>query len=252
MWRATPALPAFASERSHSRKRWLWLLSTATFCFVVVALGLGLGLRCVSKYRAGSGESHPSQSSTNYGILEHLERIDIDRLINSTQLELRTDFVVSAEPAVRDYVFNITQGLAAPDGYLKPMILVNGQSPGPLIEANVGDRVRVRVNNQLESWSTTIHWHGINQNDSPWMDGVEGVSQCGIPPGEDFTYDFAIDDQRGTFWWHVHLSVQYTDGAYGPLIVHDPDELVPETEEERVLFMSDVYHSHGSMVRLRP
>lgn len=168
------------------------------------------------------------------------------------QLELRTDFVISAESAVRDYAFNITQGLTAPDGFLKPMILVNGQSPGPLIEANTGDRIQVHVNNQLESWSTTIHWHGINQNNSPWIDGVGGVSQCGIPPGQGFTYEFTVDGQRGTFWWHAHLAVQYTDGAYGPLIIHDPDEMVPVTEEERVLFMSDLYHTYGSVVCLRP
>ena len=207
MWKAAPALPAFASKKSHSRRRWLLLSSTVIFCFIVLALGLELGLRCVSKYRAGSSENRPSQSSGHYGIPEHLERINIDQLIKSSQLDLRTNFVISAEPAVRNCVFNITQGLAAPDGFLKPMIVVNGQSPGPLIEANTGDRIRVRVNNQLESWSTSIHWHGINQNDSPWMDGVEGVSQCGIPPGQKFTYEFTIDDQRRTFWWHAHLAV---------------------------------------------
>ncbi len=51
-------------------------------------------------------------------------------------------------------------------------------------------------------------------------DGVvkTGVTQCGIPPGESFTYEFQIVDQRGTFWYHAHQSVQYTDGLYGPIV----------------------------------
>lgn len=63
---------------------------------------------------------------------------------------------------MRDFVFNITQGRAAPDGFLKPMMLVSGQLPGPLIEANAGDRIRVRVNIQLESCSTAVYWYGIS------------------------------------------------------------------------------------------
>lgn len=78
--------------------------------------------------------------------------------------------------------------------------------------------VRVRVNNLMANLSTTIHWHGIDQKETTWMDGVVGVSQCGIPPGQSFTYEFHIDDQRGTFWWHAHLGVQYSDGLYGPLV----------------------------------
>ncbi len=66
--------------------------------------------------------------------------------------------------------------------------------------------------------STSIHWHGINQRNTTWMDGVMGVSQCAIPPGGNFTYEFTIVDQRGTFWYHSHLSVQYSDGLFGPLV----------------------------------
>ena len=81
---------------------------------------------------------------------------------------------------------------------------------------------------------------------------MQRLFQYVIPPGQYFTYAFPIDDQRRTFWWHAHLAVQSTDGAYGPLIIHDLDEMVPETEEERVLFMSGVYHTYGSVERLRP
>lgn len=59
------------------------------------------------------------------------------------------------------------------------MILVNDQFPGPLIEANIGDTISVTVNNQMTNWSTSIHWHGIAQTDTNWMDGVAAVTQVG-------------------------------------------------------------------------
>lgn len=59
-------------------------------------------------------------------------------------------------------------------GFQKPMILVNGQFPGPLIEANTGDLLRINVENLMFNWSTTIHFHGIYQKNTthvtrfPW------------------------------------------------------------------------------------
>jgi FtsP/CotA-like multicopper oxidase with cupredoxin domain len=82
------------------------------------------------------------------------------------------------------------------------------------------------------------------------MDGVASVSQCGIPPGQSFTYEFVITGQRGTFWWHAHLGLHYTDGLYGPIVIHDSEEMVPETDEESVIFFEDVYHTYGSVVSL--
>lgn len=60
------------------------------------------------------------------------------------------------------------------------MILINGQFPGPLIEANSGDIIRVNVNNLMSNWSIAMHWHGLDQKNSVQMDGVAGITQCGI------------------------------------------------------------------------
>ena len=79
-------------------------------------------------------------------------------------------------------------------------------------------------------------------------DGVAAVSQCGIPPGKFFTYNFTLVDQRGTFWYHSHLSVQYTDGLFGPLIIHDPTELITKVDEQRIVFMGDWYHTYASLI----
>ncbi|KAB5576457.1 Cupredoxin [Coniochaeta sp. 2T2.1] len=175
--------------------------------------------------------------------------IPIDKLVNATELSLLTGFVISRTPAVREYEFNISQQHGAPDGFKKLMTLVNGQSPGPLIEANTGDTVRVVVHNQLSNTSTSIHWHGIDQRNSSWMDGVSGVTQCGIPAGESFTYEFTIVDQRGTFWYHAHTTMQYTDGLFGPIIIHDPTEQTPPSDSDQILFIGDHYHTPAGALR---
>ncbi|KAL0939159.1 diphenol oxidase [Colletotrichum truncatum] len=167
------------------------------------------------------------------------------KLTPEQQFDLKTGFEISNKTTFREYVFNITRQLHSPDGYEKSMILVNGQSPGPLIEANTGDTIRVTVNNQMLKESTTIHWHGIDQRNSVWMDGVHGTTQCAIPAGEGFTYEFNLTDQRGTFWWHAHVTVQITDGLFGPLIIHDPDEKVPPVDDDKIVMVGDLFHEYG-------
>ncbi|RAK76339.1 uncharacterized protein BO72DRAFT_497120 [Aspergillus fijiensis CBS 313.89] len=123
----------------------------------------------------------------------------------------------------RYYNFTIARGTVAPDGVSKDAILINGQFPGPMIEANWGDMIEVTVRNEIYDVEegTTLHWHGLTQKKTPWEDGVPGVTQCPIIPGGSFTYRFQAD-QYGTSWYHSHFSAQYTDGAYGPMIIHGP------------------------------
>ncbi|KAL1877540.1 hypothetical protein VTK73DRAFT_8598 [Phialemonium thermophilum] len=74
------------------------------------------------------------------------------------------------------------------------------------------------------------------------MDGPPQVTQCSIPPGSNFTYDFTIN-QPGTYWYHSHDRGQYPDGIRGPLIVHDPDFPYKDRyDEELVMTVSDWYH----------
>lgn len=88
----------------------------------------------------------------------------------------------------RFYDFTISRGIGSPDGVPTQMILINGQFPGPLIEANWGDYVEVTVHNNITGpeEGTTLHWHGMLQKESPWMDGVPSISQCPIAPGSTF------------------------------------------------------------------
>lgn len=91
---------------------------------------------------------------------------------------------------------------ANPDGaFDRPTIGVNGQWPLPLITANVGDHLSLKVQNDLGNASTSVHFHGFFQNGTNHMDGAVGVTQCGIPPSESFTYEIDVSISSG-----FHLS----------------------------------------------
>lgn len=95
--------------------------------------------------------------------------------------------------ATRVYDFNVEWLIRNPDGLQpRPVIGINGQWPIPHIEATVGDRVIVHLHNQLGNASTSLHFHGMFMNGTNEMDGVGGVTQCGVPPGSSFTYNFTV------------------------------------------------------------
>ncbi|KAI4161255.1 MAG: hypothetical protein LQ342_005047 [Letrouitia transgressa] len=150
--------------------------------------------------------------------------------------------ISTALAATVTYDFNITWVTAQPDGFSRPVIGINNQWPIPPITASVGDRVVVNVMNQLGNQSTSLHFHGLYMNGTTHMDGAVGVSQCAIPAGATFIYDFNID-QPGTYWYHSHNFGQYPDGLRGALIINDPDmPFKDQYDEEMVLTLSDWYH----------
>ncbi|OHE91418.1 multicopper oxidase [Colletotrichum orchidophilum] len=150
------------------------------------------------------------------------------KLTSDQRFNLQTGFKVSNVTLLREYVFNITRQQHSPDGYEKSMILVNRQSPGPLMEANTGNTIRVTLHNQMLQESTMIHWHGIDQSKSVWMDGVFGISQCAIPASESFTYEFNYFGPAGNF-----------------LIIHDPDGKIPLVGDDKIIMVGDVFHEYG-------
>ncbi|TDL26288.1 multicopper oxidase 2A [Rickenella mellea] len=146
-------------------------------------------------------------------------------------------------PQTRTFNFDITEVNGAPDGVKRTMLVVNKMFPGPTIEVNQADRLVVNVHNGLTN-KTSIHWHGLFQNGTAFFDGVSGISECGIPPGETLTYNFTFGEFSGTTWWHA-LSTEYTDGITGALIVHATAPNPPSTpkyDAELVLQLSDWYH----------
>ncbi|TVY74179.1 Laccase-1 [Fusarium oxysporum f. sp. cubense] len=84
------------------------------------------------------------------------------------------------------------------DGFEREVYLINGQQPGPLVDVDEGDDVKIFVQNDLNV-ETTIHWHGLLQRGTPHMDGVPGVTQDPIPPGGNYTYRFSTASEYGFF-----------------------------------------------------
>lgn len=164
---------------------------------------------------------------------------------------LSPQFKISSEPTTRKYSLTVTESTAALDGFLRPALAINGQIPGPLIEANEGDRLEITVTNQMDI-ALTIHWHGLYQNGTNWEDGVTGVTQCPIPPnGGSYTYIFDLDGQFGTFWYHSHHQNLMADGIYGPLIIHSPRDPLKRSidfDQEVVLILADWYHNTSTEI----
>jgi FtsP/CotA-like multicopper oxidase with cupredoxin domain len=113
--------------------------------------------------------------------------------------------------------------------------VVNGVLPAPILRWREGERVTLRVRNDLPV-ETSIHWHGILLPAD--MDGVPGISFHGIPAGGSFTYEFDVR-QSGTYWYHAHSGFQEQAGLYGALVI-DPREPEPFTyDREHVVLLSD-------------
>ena len=133
--------------------------------------------------------------------------------LNGSSLSWKMDngvkvFHLVAEPVKREFARGMVVNCW---GY-------NGSTPGPTIEAVEGDRVRILVQNRLPE-HTTIHWHGIFLPNG--MDGVGGLTQPHIKPGETYVYEFTLR-QHGSFMYHPHADemLQVAVGMMGMFIIH--------------------------------
>ena len=104
----------------------------------------------------------------------------------------------------------------------------NGTMPGPTIEVTQGDRVRLVVENRLPELFT-MHWHGFEIPIE--MDGVPGLTQDPIAPGETFAYEFTLH-QHGTFFYHSHMAMQEMMGMIGLFIMHPREAYRPRVQRD--------------------
>ena len=99
----------------------------------------------------------------------------------------------SSHAATVTYDFDIGWVYANPSGLQnRPVIGINGKWPIPTISATKGDRIVINAKNSLGNESTSLHFHGLYQNGTTHMDGPVAVTQCDIPPGSTFTYNFTV------------------------------------------------------------
>ncbi|MDX2137292.1 MAG: copper oxidase [Chloroflexota bacterium] len=113
----------------------------------------------------------------------------------------------------------------------------NGTVPGPMIRVTEGDRVRINFTNNLPE-PTTVHWHGLNVPNA--MDGVPGVTQEAVQPGETFVYEFEARPV-GTFMYHSHFDsdVQVSIGLYAPFIIDPAQPEMPTPDVDVTLMLSE-------------
>jgi len=137
------------------------------------------------------------------------------------------EFHLTAEPVKREFV----------DGFTVNCWGYNGVTPGPTIEAFEGDRVRILVTNKLPE-GTSIHWHGFILPNG--MDGVSGLNQPKIAPGETFAYEFTLK-QTGTLMYHPHFDemVQIAMGMHGFFIIHPRDASVRRVDRDFAIFLNE-------------
>ena len=114
----------------------------------------------------------------------------------------------------------------------------NGTVPGPQLRAQVGDRVRIILNNELDE-PTTIHFHGLLV--PPSMDGVPVISQEAVLPGDSFVYEFEIRN-AGSHMYHSHFMAEHQVpmGLLGAFIITDPNATdEPQVDIDYTMILND-------------
>ncbi|KIY71220.1 multicopper oxidase [Cylindrobasidium torrendii FP15055 ss-10] len=147
----------------------------------------------------------------------------------------------------------VSEGVHAPDGSKSRMVyLVNGEFASHIVSIDEGSILQLKVKSEISA-PFTLHAHGILQSDSPWMDGVPGVTQKPILPGESYTYKFKVE-QFGMYHIHAHYKGLQDDGLYMGLLVRpspnkpNPFAKISADPAEQELIARAELNSHPMML----
>ena len=173
----------FKPSPSRSRRRWRCLAGIIVILALALGLGLGLGLG-LHHSSSSSLDENSSTSSATGNVTAPGNSSDITTLLTRDQLLGDQDrwllsnrnFEISSQPQTRTFNWTLSEVNAAPGALIKPMIVINGMSPGPVLEANLGDRLIINVFNNMTN-ETTIHWHGQYLQNENFMDGSYSITQ---------------------------------------------------------------------------
>lgn len=189
-------------------------------------LGLGAGAAALSEVSRAQ-QARPADSlmqQPNPGAALHVLTPDIADLPFTMDNGVKTFYLI-AEPVKQVIVPGRTFDLWG----------FNGSAPGPTIQANEGDRVRIVFENHLPE-PTGIHWHGLELPIE--MDGVPGIGQKPIMPGERFVYEFPLH-QNGTFFYHSHMAMQEMVGMLGGFIIHPKTAYSPRVDKDYLIALQE-------------
>ncbi|RFU28920.1 hypothetical protein B7463_g7435, partial [Scytalidium lignicola] len=253
-------------EFEKNYKRHGYLLKTPSLSVTILVVFGSLILIIFAVLGLQSPARHTTLFDFFHKTGEYSPEIDSEHFLG---IELHPEDHVYRQPTTIVQNWTISSDYRFPDGVKKKVYLVNGQFPGPTIECRQGDKLIIHVTNSLSVSDTdspaqmsegiSIHWHGLNMRGSNHMDGVVGFTQCAIPAGGSFTYEFEVGEQTGTFWWHAHSSVHRGDGMFGGLVIHktvhqsDKGEMMTDVKEygyekEVLLMIGDWYHQSAEEV----
>ncbi|KAJ7437461.1 yellow laccase [Mycena galericulata] len=132
----------------------------------------------------------------------------------------------------------------SPDGYSRRISrpAYPRSSKGQTFQLNVVDG----LTDTSMPRASSIHWHGIFQDNTNYADGVSFVTQCPIVPGNSFLYQFSTPTQAGTFLYHSHFALQFCEGLRGSLVIYDPNDpfahLYDVDNEDTVITLQDWNH----------
>ncbi|CAH2071447.1 unnamed protein product [Thlaspi arvense] len=132
-------------------------------------------------------------------------------------------FCFAADP-YSFYNFEVSYITASPLGVPQQVIAINGKFPGPTINVTTNENLVVNVRNKLDE-GLLLHWSGIQQRRVSWQDGVAGTN-CPIPPKWNWTYEFQVKDQIGSFFYFPSLHFQRASGGFGSFVVN-PRAIIP-------------------------
>ncbi|KAK4489434.1 hypothetical protein RD792_005243 [Penstemon davidsonii] len=149
-----------------------------------------------------------------------------------------------------NYELELSYITASPLGVPQQVIAVNGKFPGPVLNVTTNYNVVVNVKNKLDE-NLLITWSGIQMRRASWQDGVLGTN-CPIPPKWNWTYQFQVKDQIGSFFYYPSLDLQRASGGFGPLVIMNRDIIsIPfnTPDGEIVIMIGDWYTRNHTALR---
>lgn len=164
-------------------------------------------------------------------------------------IALFSSFSLAADPTV-SYDFKLSYITVSPLGVPQKVIAINGQFPGPLVNATTNNNVVIKVYNDLDE-NLLMTWPGIQMRRNSWQDGVLGTN-CPIPPTWDFNYTFQVKDQIGSFFYFPSLNLQRASGGFGPFVINNrPVIQIPfaQPDGDFTLLIGDWYTRNHTALR---
>ncbi len=202
--------------------------------FIQRALSLGAGVFAASKASAevqslpasdrANSKNHPAQAHSQAAFNMPVVTTDIGDL----------PFTMDGSTKVFHLIAEVVKQQISP---LKTIDAwgFNGSAPGPTIQVNQGDHVRVVFENRLPE-PTSVHWHGFE--DTIQNDGMPGISQDPVKPGGRFIYEFNIH-QAGTYFYHSHMAMQEMAGMLGGFVMHPKEPYRPHCDKDFLIHLQE-------------